>query len=219
MKTTVSILLFIFALSFSAMAQMTPAASSSTDASAAPKKRPPVFKANKEQIMQAQKTLKDKGMYTGEQTGKLDDATRAALSKYQTAEAMPSTGTLNQATLEKMSIALTDKQKMIPVSEKSSMTPEKSASEKTAKPKSAGVFRANKDQITQAQKMLKDKGMYSGEANGKLDDATRDGLKKFQDANGVKVTGTLNHETLEKMNIALTDKQKAMVAAMTMPSK
>lgn len=58
--------------------------------------------------------------------------------------------------------------------------------------------------------MLKDKTMYDGEATGKLDDATREGIRKFQTANGVKVTGTLNRETLEKMGVALTDKQKEM---------
>jgi hypothetical protein len=54
--------------------------------------------------------------------------------------------------------------------------------------------------------------MYSGDATGKLDDATREGLKKFQTANDVKVTGTLNQATLDKMGIALTDKQKAAAA-------
>ena len=48
------------------------------------------------------------------------------------------------------------------------------------------------------------------EQTGKLDIATRDGLKKYQQAEGLKVTGTLNKVTLEKMGIALTDKQKAM---------
>ena len=52
--------------------------------------------------------------------------------------------------------------------------------------------------------------MMKVEETGKLDDATREGLKKFQSANGVKATGTLNRETLEKMGIALTDKQKEM---------
>ncbi len=61
----------------------------------------------------------------------------------------------------------------------------------------------------QAQKMLKDKGFYSGEQTGKLDDATRDGLKKYQTSSDLKVTGTLNQATLEKMGVALTDKQKA----------
>ncbi|MCA1588879.1 MAG: peptidoglycan-binding protein, partial [Acidobacteria bacterium] len=57
--------------------------------------------------------------------------------------------------------------------------------------------------------MLRAKGMYSGEASGKLDDATREALKKYQEANEVKVTGTLNQATLEKMGITLTEKQKA----------
>lgn len=71
------------------------------------------------------------------------------------------------------------------------------------------VFRATKDQIMQAQKILKDRSFYSGEQIGKLDDATRAGLKEYQKAEGIKITGTLNKETVEKMGIALTDKQKA----------
>jgi peptidoglycan hydrolase-like protein with peptidoglycan-binding domain len=72
------------------------------------------------------------------------------------------------------------------------------------------VFRATKEQINQAQAILKERGFYAGEQLGKLDGATRDGLRKYQQAEGLKVTGTLNKITLEKMNIALTDKQKAM---------
>ncbi|MDT5062639.1 MAG: putative peptidoglycan binding domain [Acidobacteriota bacterium] len=72
------------------------------------------------------------------------------------------------------------------------------------------VFRANKDQIKQAQAILKQRGFYAGEQTGKLDNDTRAGLKKYQEAEKIKVTGTLNKITLEKMNITLTDKQKAM---------
>ena len=72
------------------------------------------------------------------------------------------------------------------------------------------IFRANKEQINQAQAILKERGFYAGEQLGKLDDATRDGLRKYQQAEGLKVTGTLNKATLEKMNIALTEKQKSM---------
>jgi hypothetical protein len=77
-------------------------------------------------------------------------------------------------------------------------------------PKRGPVFRANKDQINQAQALLKERGFYGGDQIGKLDDATREGLRKYQQAEGIKITGTLNKLTLEKMNIALTDKQKAM---------
>lgn len=72
------------------------------------------------------------------------------------------------------------------------------------------IFRATKDQINQAQAILKQRGFYGGDQIGKLDDATRDGLRKYQQAEGLKVTGTLNKLTLEKMNINLTEKQKTM---------
>jgi peptidoglycan hydrolase-like protein with peptidoglycan-binding domain len=79
-----------------------------------------------------------------------------------------------------------------------------------ANKKRGPVFRATKDQIMQAQAILKQRGFYAGEQTGKLDPDTREGLKKYQSAEGLKVTGTLNKITLEKMNITLTDKQKAM---------
>ena len=85
-----------------------------------------------------------------------------------------------------------------------------STSKAGTKQKRGPVFRATKDQINQAQALLKSRGFYAGEQVGKLDDATREGLRKYQQAEGLKVTGTLNKITLEKMNIALTDKQKAM---------
>lgn len=72
------------------------------------------------------------------------------------------------------------------------------------------IFRATKEQIKQAQAILKARGFYAGEATAKLDDATRDGLREYQKAEGLKVTGTMNKLTLEKMGIVLTDKQKAM---------
>ncbi len=80
----------------------------------------------------------------------------------------------------------------------------------TKQTKRGPVFRATKDQINQAQALLKSRGFYAGEQVGKLDDATREGLRKYQQAEGLKVTGTLNKITLEKMSIALTDKQKTM---------
>src|SRR5205823_12206146 len=72
------------------------------------------------------------------------------------------------------------------------------------------IFRATADQIKQAQAILKQRGFYSGEQTSKLDTDTRDGLRKYQQAESLKVTGTLNKITLQKMGIALTEKQKTM---------
>ena len=75
------------------------------------------------------------------------------------------------------------------------------------------VFRATKEQIRQAQTILRQRSFYSGESTGKLDAETRAGLRKYQEAEGLKVTGTLNRVTLEKMSITLTDRQRATPAA------
>lgn len=92
--------------------------------------------------------------------------------------------------------------------QESTSTTTKSATKQGAK--RGPIFRATKVQINQAQAILKERGFYGGEQLGKLDDATRDGLRKYQQAEGLKVTGTLNKITLEKMNITLTEKQKTM---------
>ena len=76
-----------------------PAANTNADA---PKKRGPVFRANKEQIKQAQDILKARAFYAGDSTGKLDQPTRDGLKKYQEAEKLKVTGTLNAATLQRM---------------------------------------------------------------------------------------------------------------------
>ena len=191
----------------------------STKAPAAkvPSKRGPVFRPTKDQIKQVQAMLKQKSLYDGEATGTYNDETRTGIKSFQKGNGLKQTGTLNRATLEKMNIELTDSQKLIPVSESSYASAEtekpakaeKLAATSDTKPRKTTIFRATVDQIKEAQKGLKAKSMYAGEETGKLDDTTRDGLKKYQEANGVKVTGTLNQATLEKMGISLTEKQKA----------
>ena len=107
--STILSLLFVFAMAIAA--QNTNSSTTTTNSNTAKAPRKPIFRANKDQIKQAQKILKDRGFYAGEQTGKLDDDTRAGLKKYQAAEQLKVTGTLNKVTLVKMGVELTDKQK------------------------------------------------------------------------------------------------------------
>ena len=107
--STILSLLFVFAIAVAA--QNSNSSTTSKNPNTAAKPRKPIFRANKDQIQQAQKILKDRGFYAGEQTGKLDDDTRAGLKQYQAAENIKVTGTLNKVTLEKMGVTLTDKQR------------------------------------------------------------------------------------------------------------
>ncbi len=203
MRKLFLIIAVVFSLHFAAFAQTTEMKTPTDTSTTETKKRPPIFRANKAQITQVQKMLKVA------ETGKMDDPFRDEIKKYQSGNSLKATGTLNRATLEKMGIELTDKQKEIPVSPNSFASAD-GDKPTTEKKKRGPVFRANKEQIMETQKKLKAGAMYAGEETGKLDDATREGIKKFQTANGVKVTGTLNKETLVKMGIELTDKQKEM---------
>ncbi|MGC2237611.1 MAG: peptidoglycan-binding domain-containing protein [Pyrinomonadaceae bacterium] len=207
MKKLIFIVLAILSLSVFVNAQATP---TPTPTATPQKVKKPIFRSTKDQIMQVQKMLKEKGLYKGEATGKMEDDFRVSIKSYQKDNGLKQTGTLNRATLEKMGVVLTDKQMEIPVDPNSFDTGDASKTSSTTK--KAPVFRATKEQIMEAQKILKDKAMYGGEQTGKLDDATRDGLKKYQEANGLKVTGTLNQVTLEKMGVVLTDKQKENAA-------
>ena len=92
----------------------------------------------------------------------------------------------------------------------SSTTNKNASKAKTTNANRGPIFRATMDQVKQAQALLKQRSFYTGEQTGKLDDPTRAGLKQYQQAEGLKVTGTLNKVTLEKMGIALTEKQKTM---------
>lgn len=204
MKKIIFVIAATLFLSLTGIAQTTNTATqtaSTAETQTKPKKK--TFRATKDQIMQAQKMLKVT------ETGKMDDPFRTEIKTYQTGNGLKANGTLNRATLEKMGIELTDNQKEIPVDPKSFASADDG--DKTTETKKRGpVFRANKEQIMEVQTKLKTGSLYAGEATGKLDDPTREGIKKWQTANSVKVTGTLNKETLEKMGIALTDKQKEM---------
>lgn len=227
-----AIVSLFFALALAAQPASATGSATASKVAETPKKTA-VFRPNKDQIKQVQTILKDKKLYTGEATGKYNNETRAGIRSFQISNGLKDTGTLNRATLEKFAVPLTDSQKLIPVSESSFAKAEPAPSAKTAdrepnpatkavaaatpsdKPKKPAPFRATEDQIKAAQKILIDGKMFTGEQSGNLDGPTRDGLKKYQDTNKLKVTGTLNAVTLEKMGIALTDIQKANVAAQT----
>ncbi|MDQ3633111.1 MAG: peptidoglycan-binding protein [Acidobacteriota bacterium] len=169
-----------------------------------------IFRATKEQVVQVQTMLKEKGKYSGEFDGKFTEEFRDAIKDFQSENGLKPTGTLNRATLEKMGITLTEKQLETPVSPNSFAGAENDDKAKQPRKK---AFRPVKDQITEAQTKLKNTGMYKGETDGRYTDDFRDSLKNYQEANALDKTGKLDEETLAKMGIELTDNQKGIETA------
>ena len=193
MKKMLYSLFILISLCVFINAQTTTTTSTKSSKTTGTKKKKPVFRANKDQILQAQKILKVS------ETGKMSLADKVVLKAYQKENGLKANGSLNRATLEKLGIVLTAKQQEIPL-DPNSFAKVKSTETKTKK----AVFKATKDQVMQAQKIVK------ATETGKLSKEDREALKTYQTENGLKATGTLNKVTLEKMGITLTDKQKEM---------
>ena len=180
---------------------------SDTKTTTATKKKRVIFRANKDQITQVQTMLKDKKSYAGETDGKFNKDFRTAIKGFQSENGLKKTGTLNRATLEKMGIELTEKQKTIPVNPNSFAGAKNDKSGKKPRKKS---FRPTKAQVTEAQTKLKDGGMFSGEITGRYSKDFRAVIKNYQENNGLSKNGKLDEATLVKMGIELTDKQKGL---------
>jgi len=213
MKKIIFLLLIALSISASAFAQTAPDTAEVGEATAqAPKQRRKSFRPTKDQIGSAQTFLKTQNLYTGEPTGKYDPELRKAIKEFQGANGLAKSGRLNRATLEKMSIELTEEQAAEPAPADSYAGEAKAKNPGKIKPRRK-VFRATRDQITAAHEKMKADGIYSGEATGKYNDDFRAAVRQYQESNGLRKTGGLTRETVEKLGIEFTDKQKQDAAA------
>lgn len=208
-KRSLSLVALVLVAACAAFAQGTGAAPTPSPE----KVKTATFRPTKTQIKEGQTKLKDAKLYSGEATGVYNNDTRAAIKSYQKSNGLPENGKFDKATLDKMGIALTDSQKGFVAPGDVAGMKVTSKTSTADGPKRPAPFRADVEQIKAAQKILRDGKMLTGGEDGKLDDATREGLGKYQEANTLKATKTLNAVTLEKMGIALTDKQKEQVKA------
>ena len=86
----------------------------------------------------------------------------------------------------------------------------KPTAEPVTKPIAAPLAKGSKRDIQQA---LKNAGFYQGPIDGKIRPKTREAIKEFQQANGLKVDGKIGRHTWEKLapylNIAANSEQPA----------
>lgn len=57
----------------------------------------------------------------------------------------------------------------------------------------------SKPEIQQAQEQLRDQGLYHGNIDGILGPETKQALQQFQQKNGLRVTATLDQQTMDKL--------------------
>jgi len=57
------------------------------------------------------------------------------------------------------------------------------------------------DDVKKLQETLRDKGYYSGQVDGRMGPQTREGIRKYQKAENLKVTGQVDTETAGKLGV------------------
>jgi len=76
----------------------------------------------------------------------------------------------------------------------------KAGSAKEEKAESKAVTKGS-EEIRKVQEALKDKGEDPGAIDGMMGKKTRAAIRAFQKANGIKVTGTVDDQTAEKLGV------------------
>ena len=145
-------------------------------ASAAPAPADPVPTDNTATIKAAQTLLKQYGYYGGKISGKMDDATKEAVTNFQRYNGLSKTGKLDADTLAKLTGTEVVK---APITNKET---------------------ANKEDVKHVQERLAYYGYYTMKVDGLYGAGTIAAVKAFQKANGITVDGAVGKETLAKLD-------------------
>jgi peptidoglycan hydrolase-like protein with peptidoglycan-binding domain len=59
----------------------------------------------------------------------------------------------------------------------------------------------NTEQVSKAQEVLKNDGIYSGPVDGKMSQSTREAIRSFQQSHQLNMTGTIDDETARQLGL------------------
>jgi len=59
----------------------------------------------------------------------------------------------------------------------------------------------NTDQVSKAQEVLKNDGIYSGPVDGRMSQDTREAIRSFQQSHQLNMTGTIDDETARELGL------------------
>ena len=132
-------------------------------------------------VLSAQRRLTELGYYEGEADGAFDSVTRAAVKRFEAANALKQTGSLTEEEQKLLfgELAVTRSQYDL-------FCPLSSGSKGEA--------------VKRLQERLSELGYYDGKIDGKYASAVKSAVRAFQTANGLKATGSADSNTRKLMN-------------------
>ena len=158
-----------------------------------PSYAPSSSSAGSSDVKQAQTMLKALGIYSGEVTGNIGSKTRAAISAFQKKYGLTADGELDAQTLDKIKSVYGG-----------------GAEDTKETEKEEASVQADKQTVEQAQRQLKEMGLYYGDITGNIGTKTRAAILAFQKKYGLTADGSLTQATIAKLeSLYEADKEEA----------
>ena len=145
-----------------------------------------------EVVRAAQTKLATLGYYKARVDGSSGSMTSAAIRRFQLAEKLKVTGSLNQQTLDALGVKTPP-----PAPEYSKISALFEGGPLSGKDSAAQV-----EAIRHVQRLLAESGFYAGPHNGLPSATLTSSIREWQIANGLRQTGKLDARTLEGLGVA-----------------
>lgn len=142
-------------------------------------------------VRAAQTKLAALGYYKARVDGSSGSMTSAAIRRFQLAEKLKVTGSLNQQTLDALGVKTPP-----PAPEYSKISALFEGGPLSGKDSAAQV-----EAIRHTQRLLAESGFYAGPHNGLPSSTLTTAIKEWQIANGLRQTGKLDTQTLEGLGV------------------
>jgi len=153
-------------------------------------------------ISQAQIILRDRGYYHGSISGVMNDRTRDAIKEFQEDHHLAKTKRLDLTTARVLGLNDWFASRRAVVLQGNGDTTVAPVVIAPVGIKTRHVFSLGSvDAVMLTQQLLRDRGYYRGDINGRMNEKTRDAIEKFQDDNHLKETGRLDEATARMLGI------------------
>jgi peptidoglycan hydrolase-like protein with peptidoglycan-binding domain len=141
-------------------------------------------------VSNAQQQLKQDGYYNGSIDGVDGPMTRSAIRHYQRDNNLAVNGRLDDATCNKLGLT---------TSGEANRSVENGSSVNNEPVETNAQFQGH---LKRAQRALKDQGFYSGPVDGVMGPRVETAIRKYQESNGLNVTGHLDQITMNHLGIS-----------------
>jgi len=149
-----------------------------------------------------QRVLIERGLLHGEADGVLGPETREAVSAFQRQQGIEVTGSIDTRTVSSLGVSGRLSQQANQSISQSQSSPTGAQTSTTGHGQTSPAVDLSHDDIRVVQRVLIERGLLHGEADGVLGPETREAVSAFQRQQGIEVTGSIDTRTVSSLGVS-----------------